>query len=363
MAFPRADAEETPIVKSFDDADLRERTVDSRSSPAMKVALFRSLFRGREDVYALRFESQKSGRSGYQPDCANEWVRGVCEKPKIKCTDCPHQRFHPVNDMTVTWHLQGHDDAGAPFVMGLYPMLLDETCFFLAVDFDKSNWRADANAFLDTCRLLGIPAALERSRSGNGAHVWIFFDRAIPASLARRLGAYIITETMERRPEVGLRSYDRFFPNQDTLPKGGFGNLIALPLQKRPRDCENSVFLDSNLAPYPDQWAFLSTIQRIDRPTVERVLDKAEAAGRIVGVLVPSDGGRDMCTMANTAFAPSERFVDCRGYARHAGISAGQRNLRREGIATAGATQPACSAGVIPESGILPGSSHAPASL
>ena len=240
MVFPQGDAAETPIAKSFDEPARRDRAVDGRSSPAMKIALFRSLFRGREDVYARRFESRKSGKSGYQPDCANEWVRGVCEKPKIKCTDCPHQRFRPVTDSIITWHLQGHDDAGAPFVMGVYPMLLDETCFFLAVDFDKSSWHADASAFLDTCRLLGIPAALERSRSGNGAHVWVFFDRAIPASLARRLGAYIITETMERRPEVGLRSYDRFFPNQDTLPKGGFGNLIALPLQKRARDSANS---------------------------------------------------------------------------------------------------------------------------
>jgi len=287
MNFPQANAAATTIINSLDPTGWRDRAIDSRSSPAVKVALFRSLFRGREDVYARRFENQTSGRSGYQPDCANEWVRGVCEKPKIKCMDCPHQRFRAVTDTTITWHLQGHDDAGVPFVMGVYPMLLDETCFFLAVDFDKSNWQTDASAFLDTCHLLNVPAALERSRSGNGAHVWIFFDRAIPASLARRLGAYIITETMERRPELGLRSYDRFFPNQDTLPKGGFGNLIALPLQKRPRDRENSVFLDADLAPYPDHWAFLSTIQRIDRSTVEHVLEKAEATGRIVGVLVP----------------------------------------------------------------------------
>ncbi len=144
MTFPRTGAE-TTIFESPDSAGRRDRAVDSRSSPAMKVTLFRSLFRSRD---ARRFESQKSGRSGYQPDCANEWVRGVCEKPKIKCTDCLHQRFRPVTDAVVSSHLQGHDDAGAPFVMGVYPMLQDETCFFLAVDFDKSSWRADANAFL-----------------------------------------------------------------------------------------------------------------------------------------------------------------------------------------------------------------------
>ena len=287
MTFPHADAAATNIIESLDSAGRCAPAVDGRSSPTLKVALFRSLFRGREDVYARRFESRKSGKSGYQPDCANEWVRGVCEKPRIKCTDCPHQRFRPLTDEAVTWHLQGHDDAGAPFVMGVYPMLHDESCFFLAVDFDKTSWRTDASAFMETCCLLSIPAALERSRSGDGGHVWIFFNNAIPASLARRLGAYIITETMEQRPELGLRSYDRFFPNQDTLPKGGFGNLIALPLQKRPRDCGNSIFVDMNFAPYPDQWSFLSTVKRIDRPAVEHVLEKAEATERVLGVLVP----------------------------------------------------------------------------
>src|SRR5262252_5617511 len=145
---------------------LPDDGIDHRSPPPKKIGLFRSLFRGREDVYPRRFESRKTGRTGYQPVCANEWVRGICEKPKIKCTDCPHQRFRPVTDAVVTWHLQGHDDVGAPFTMGVYPMLQDETCFFLAADFDKTNWCADASAFLETCRLLDIPAALERSRSG-----------------------------------------------------------------------------------------------------------------------------------------------------------------------------------------------------
>ncbi len=168
--------------------------------------------------------------------------------------------------------------------MGVYPMLQDETCFFLAVDFDKSSWRDDAKAFWETCHQLGIPAVLERSRSGNGAHVWIFFDEAVPAWLARKLGAHLLTETMERRPELGLRSYDRFFPNQDTLPKGGFGNLIALPLQKAPREQGNSVFLDGSFAPYADQWAFLSSVPRLARQPIEWFLAKAEAADRIIGV-------------------------------------------------------------------------------
>ena len=165
----------------------------------------------------------------------NEWVRGICEKPRVKCATCPHQQFLPVTDEVIRRHLSGRDDRGADFIAGVYPMLLDETCHFLAMDFDKAGWQEDALAVLDSCTRISLPAVLERSRSGNGGHVWIFFEQPIPAALARRLGAHILTETMEHRPEIGLDSYDRFFPNQDTLPQGGFGNLIALPLQKDPR--------------------------------------------------------------------------------------------------------------------------------
>src|SRR5208337_738385 len=134
-------------------------------SPAeVKIALFRSLFRGREDVYPRRFESRKTGRSGYSPACAYEWVPGICEKPRIKCSECPHRRFLPITDEVVRWHLSGHDDQGRDFVMGVYPMLLDETCFFLAADFDKTTWQEDVAAFLENCRQMNLPAALERSR-------------------------------------------------------------------------------------------------------------------------------------------------------------------------------------------------------
>lgn len=169
-------------------------------------------------------------------------------------------------------------------------MLQDETCFFLAVDFDKQGWREDAKAFLDTCRGLNLSAALERSRSGRGAHVWLVFEEAVPAALARTLGSHVLTETMESHPDVGLDSYDRFFPNQDTLPHGGFGNLIALPLQKRPRDQGNSVFLDDDFAPHSDQWAFLSTIQKISRSRVEELVRDAERRGQVLGVRLPIAG-------------------------------------------------------------------------
>ncbi len=264
--------------------DNHDGMVDHQSPPEAKIALFRSLFRGREDVYPRRFESRKTGKAGYQPVCANEWIHGVCEKPRMKCGDCPHQRFVSVTDEAIRWHLSGRDGKGKDFVMGIYPMLLDETCFFLAIDFDKGDWQEDAKAFWETCRRLNIPAALERSRSGNGAHIWIFFEHALPASLARQLGSHILTETMERRPDIDFNSYDRFFPNQDTLPKGGFGNLIALPLQKQPRASGNGVFLDKAMIPYLDQWAFLATIRKIDRSAVENIVRHAEVTGRIIGV-------------------------------------------------------------------------------
>ncbi len=272
--------------------DLISGSVDQTSSPQEKISLFRSLFRGRDDVYPRRFESRKTGRSGYAPACANEWVRGVCEKPRIKCAECPNRRFLPVTDDVIRWHLSGRDPEGQPFVAGVYPLLQDETCFFLAVDFDKAGWRDDAAAFLDTCRHLNLPAALERSRSGRGAHVWFFFDEAIPAALARRLGSHVLTETMERRLDIGLDSYDRPLPNQDTMPQGGFGNLIALPLQRAARKQDNTVFLDSASVPWADQWAFLASVRKIGRPQIEEIVEDAERRGRILGVrLPPQDDG------------------------------------------------------------------------
>ena len=258
--------------------------IDNRSTAAEKVALFRGLFRGRSDVYARRFVSRKTGKTGYSPACGNEWVRGVCEKPRIKCSDCIHRLLLPLNDETIRWHLSGQDSTGGEFVAGIYPMLADETCFFLAADFDKEGWHDDVRAFLDVCRLMGVPAALERSRSGNGGHVWLFFAEAVPAVLARKLGTFLLTETMERRPDLGLDSYDRLFPNQDTLPQGGFGNLIALPLQKRSREEGNSVFVNDSFLPYPDQWLFLSGLRKIRRSEIEQLVREGQAKGSLLKV-------------------------------------------------------------------------------
>jgi superfamily II DNA or RNA helicase/very-short-patch-repair endonuclease len=220
-------------------------------------------------------------------------MHGVCEKPRIKCSDCPNQRFLKLTDEVIRWHLSGRDPQGRDFIIGIYPMLLDETCFFLAADFDGSDWQKDAEATVQTCRRLDVPVALERSRSGNGCHVWFFFEEAFPATLARKLGSHLITETMENRPELGLDSYDRLFPNQDTLPKGGFGNLIALPLQKQARERGNAVFLDEQFLPYPDQWAFLASMRRIRRGQAEALVREAESKGRILGVRIAAPDEED----------------------------------------------------------------------
>lgn len=267
---------------------MNANIVTRHSQVAAKIALYRSLFRGRDDVYPRLFESRKTGKPGYSPACSNEWVREVCDKPRLRCQDCPNRRFLPVTDEVIRQHLSGQDPSGRDFVMGLYPMLLDETCFFLAMDFDQGSWQEDVAAVLESCRQLALPAALERSRSGNGGHLWLFFEEAIPAVLARKLGAHLLTETLERRPEIGLASYDRFFPNQDTLPKGGFGNLIALPLQKHPRERGHSVFVDEHWLPYPDQWAFLSVLGKIARSDAEGIASAAEHHGRVIAVRHPA---------------------------------------------------------------------------
>ena len=235
-------------------------------------------------------------------------MRGICEKPRVKCAACHHRQFLPVTDDVIRWHLSGCDDQGKSFVAGVYPMLLDESCFFLALDFDKSSWQEDALAVLETCQAVELPVVLERSRSGSGGHLWMFFEGPIPATLARKLGAHVLTETMERRPEIGLDSYDRFFPNQDTLPRGGFGNLIALPLQAKPRRAGNSVFIDKELDPYPDQWALLSSVNRISQRDAERIVHHASQQGRIVGVRRAPTEESDF---APWQAPPSRRSTDC----------------------------------------------------
>jgi superfamily II DNA or RNA helicase len=255
----------------------------STLSTVDKVALFRHLFHGRTDVYPIRWESKTSGKSGYAPACANEWRAGVCNKPRIKCGDCGHRLLIPLSDAVIYGHLAGEH------TVGVYPLLEDDTCYFLAVDFDEAEWRDDARAFVQSCEELGVPVALEVSRSGQGAHAWLFFIGKVSARDARRLGTAIISHTCSRTRQLKLASYDRLFPAQDTMPKGGFGNLIALPLQKRPREHGYSVFVDGELRPYPDQWALLASIQPLAQHDIEPTILRATGGAHPLDVTFIDD--------------------------------------------------------------------------
>jgi superfamily II DNA or RNA helicase len=241
----------------------------SRLSTNEKVALFRRLFRGRTDVYPIRWESKTTTKAGYSPACANEWRAGVCEKPRIKCGDCGHRVLIPLADTALYDHLAG------THTIGIYPLLGDDTCYFLAVDFDQAEWEDDVHAFAQSCDELGVPVAIEISRSGQGAHAWVFVANKVSARDARRLGSAIISHTCTRTRQLKLSSYDRLFPNQDTMPKGGFGNLIALPLQKGPRENGCSIFVDADFRPHHDQWAYLASIQAMAPKDIEPTILRA----------------------------------------------------------------------------------------
>jgi hypothetical protein len=193
----------------------------------------------------------------------NEWARGICNKPKIKCSECGNRNYAVLDFAAIDKHLRGKD------VFGVYPMLPDEACYFLAIDFDDEGWEKDISVLRDICAGKNIPFAVERSRSGNGAHVWFFFDDKVSAVSARKFGTALLTHAMAKRHEIKFASYDRLFPNQDTLPKGGLGNLIALPLQLNARRNNNSVFIDEKFQPYDDQWSFLSSIRKLSESEID----------------------------------------------------------------------------------------------
>lgn len=230
------------------------------------VLLFMNLFQGRSDVFAQRWESSTTGKSGYSPVCENEWHKELCLKPKIKCQDCSHRLFSTLTPKDIYEHLKGKK------TVGIYPLLEDNTCYFLAIDFDKKQWQDDVCAFIETCKNFGLPYHIERSRSGEGAHIWFFFEKAISASLARKLGVILLSKTSEKRFEVGMDSFDRMFPNQDLLPKGGLGNLIALPLQKQAKMKGNSVFVNDSFQEVTDQWKYLSSIKKISEKNVLQIV-------------------------------------------------------------------------------------------
>jgi hypothetical protein len=250
----------------------------ARLSVPEKIALFRKLFRGREDVYPKFWLNEKRGKSGYSPACGDERLRGAGKNSRIKFGDSANRTFLPVTDRVIEDHFRGRH------IVGVYPLLTDDTCWFLAADFDDDGWRDNVAAFVETSRAFGLTPAVERSRSGSGAHVWFFFSSPVPARTARIVGCFLITETITRRHQLRLTSYDRLFPNQNTLPKGGFGNLIALPLQRAAAEQGNSLFLNDQWEPHAAQWEYLASLERHSVAALELLAREAERSGRVLGV-------------------------------------------------------------------------------
>ncbi len=257
-------------IDLFNDNEIQfsePKGIYNKSSNTEKINLFMSLFKGRTDVYAKRWQSRE-GKSGYSPVCLNEWKKGICRKPTVKCSNCENKLYDALNYDSIDDHLRGKE------ILGIYPLLLEDDCYFLAIDFDDEGWQKDITVLREICSKKNIPFAVERSRSGNGAHVWFFFEDKISASTARKFGSALLTYAMSKRHEIKFSSYDRLFPNQDSLPKGGFGNLIALPLQYYSRKNKNSVFIDKNFEPFKDQWQFLSNIKKLSEDNLEKYISE-----------------------------------------------------------------------------------------
>jgi superfamily II DNA or RNA helicase len=255
---PRQAAPPGPVQTGFFEAP--PGPVHAGSPPEVKVAFFAALFAARMDVYATRWENQRTGKAGWLPAVRGGWRKGV------RHTD---REYLPLTAEVVTAHLSGE------LHLGLYPLLDGDRCWWLAADFDGQTAMLDALAYLKAARAVKVPAALEVSRSGLGAHVWVFFTAPIPADTARRLGSGLLREAMALRGRMDLASYDRLFPSQDVLPDGGVGNLIAAPLQGRCRRDGATVFLDlATLEPHEDQWAYLSTIGRMSPREVTQLANR-----------------------------------------------------------------------------------------
>ena len=246
--------------------DSSSEILTKDSSLSQKIALFRNLFKGREDVYAKRYDNKISGKTGYTPVCKNEWKNGICAKPKMKCQDCPNKDYVAINDQIIKAHFFGEA------VFGIYPLLIDDHCWFLAIDFDEGDWQADIRTLRMFCNEKNIPISVEKSRSGNGGHAWFFFVEPIPAAKARKFGSILVTAIMNLRHEISFKSYDRLFPSQDSLQKDGLGNLIAMPLQGQAARIGNTCFVDESLNRYADQWVFLSQVHRMTQHEIDRFI-------------------------------------------------------------------------------------------
>ena len=264
------------------DTTVNVSDVQSKANPMPTVItpaharFFFSLFHGRNDVYAKR-AVMKNGKAGYFPVCENLWQYGVCPKAdrqKIKCASCPNRNWSSLNQRVLMAHLTGEKPDGGD-VIGIYPLLPDDTCRFLVFDFDDHEaspgtaWREDVDTLRKICSQNAVPCYVERSRSGSGAHVWLFFDAPISAELAHKFGSALLTKGAESVNLRDFRTYDRMLPAQEHLPGGGLGNLIALPLQGQALRQGNSAFVDENWNVYPNQWEYLKSVQRISRTFIE----------------------------------------------------------------------------------------------
>lgn len=303
----RAILDKNGISYTFKDNNLQENVAPApvvTYSLEEKVAIFQGLFQGRSDVFAKRWYSETSKKSGYQPVCEREWNPDFCDKRKYKCADCPNRQFAPLSYSHLFNHLAGKDKWGRD-VIGLYPIRKDNTCCFLCADFDDKScehgYKNDVLAFVNVCKAWKVPCYIERSRSGNGAHVWIFFQTPIPASKARKLGNTILTEAMNKEMRLSFKSYDRFFPNQDTLPEGGLGNLVALPLQGMARRQGNSVFVEEHFNAYSNQWNVLANIQKMPQADIDLLLQKH---------IVPSLGNLSTTSDAKPWETPDTELIE-----------------------------------------------------
>ena len=266
-------------------------------TPEEKIKLFMKLFCCRSDVFPRYWKNSHTGKAGYSPACSNEWKKGICFKPKVKCGTCIQQAFVPFTSDPVKGHLTG------TMAIGSYAINEQDMCKFLAADFDKSTWKQDISAYSQAAAEMDIQVAVEISKSGNGAHAWIFFHDLLPARKARQLGDLILSKSMEAEMTLNLTSYDRFFPNQDLLPSGGFGNLIALPLQKKYRSKGTCVFIDDRFTEISNQWEYLSHVHCLKNNDVDVLLHEFIATDFLIkehdeiavaeSILKETSGGMD----------------------------------------------------------------------